>query len=249
MPDKEKQIHGLLIDYLTDSLNKDDILIVKQWINSSAKNNATFEELKHIWQDKSYSSIDKKKSWNRLLQRMKKREPKPVLIKPNFTKIAATIMLLIGMLGYLFIPNSPEYSSITTDKNFLTDTLENGSVLYLYPSSELTQIKNSETYDEYVLKGEAFFVIPEKTDKAISIVMGEAKVQVTGTSFRAKSCEHNTDISITVESGKVELINKNKPKEPMQINAGEQGYFSCNNQQIWKHKNNDNIYLIYQPEI
>lgn len=249
MPVPENKIRDLLIDYLSGSLNDEDNKLVLQWINNSIHNKKTFEELKSFWETATPQESNKKTSWNKLLRKMKEQENKPILIKPNFTKIAAAIMLIVGVISYLAVPNSPEYSSITTDKNFLTDTLQNGSILYLYPSSELIQIKNTKKDDEYILKGEAFFIIPENTDKDICICMGDAKVKVEGTSFRAKSCLNNSDISITVESGNVELINKNKPKEPFQINAGEQGYFSCNNQNIWKHKNNDNIYLIYQPEI
>jgi len=249
MPNFENNIRDLIIDYLSSNLSTSTKEYVDQWIKESEKNKNTFEEIKSIWNKKAGKGLNRKLSWNKLLRRMKQREPKPILVKPNFTKYAAIIMLLIGIVGYLFVPNTTTFATITTDKNYFTDTLQNGTVVYLYPSSELIQMKSNKTNDEYLLKGEAFFVIPIKTDKDIYIFMGDAKVKVAGTSFRANSCINNIDVSITVESGNVELTNKNKPKEPLQINAGEQGYYSCNNQNIWKHKNSNNIYLIYQPEI
>ena len=52
-----------------------------------------------------------------------------------------------------------------------------------------------------------------------------------------------------VEEGTVELLENASPDKKLLVEAGEEGFYSMANNQLWKQTKSSNIYLIYQPQI
>ncbi len=250
MTGKPEYIHNLIIDYLSGGLNDADEAILFQWITKSEQNKIEFEQTKGIWNNDESFIKPAKLNWEQLSTIINDRDKKHYKFEKQWIAIAATMILLVATGWFLNSLTKSNDTLQTSTNSYITDTLENGCVVYLYPSSELISTSNylSQNKQEYDLEGEAFFVIPKDTDKEVIITVGDAQIKVEGTSFRVSSCNNGNSISVMVESGLVKLTKKSDPMHQLMINAGEQGYYSCSNHKMWKQEKSESIYLIYQPE-
>ncbi len=250
MLDKPEYIHNIIIDHLSSTLNEKDEAFLYQWISESDDNKKVFEQSKEIWNTKEIINELDGANWDKFSAVLKRREKKHYRFEKQWLAIAATMLILVAAGWFLHSLSVANNTLQTSSNDYITDTLENGCVVYLYPSSELTP-KNqyfSQNKQEYSLKGEAFFVVPKTTENDVVITIGDAQIRVKGTSFRVSSCDKKKAISVMVESGRVELTKKSDPLNQLMIQAGEQGYYSCTNHEMWKQEKSESIYLIYQPE-
>lgn len=246
---RSSNIYDNIIDYLSNSLSKDDKESVEQWIKESKDNEFTFNSIKSIWEGnyETENIVDDK--WKDFDTQLKVRKP----LKQKYIYVVAAVLLL--MLSFTWVVQSYKNDvSVmqTNNDSFLSDTLANGWVVYLYPNSVLSTYKSFKDYKEtlgYRFSGEGFFVVPEHEGADIVINVGGANIQVGGAAFRINSCSENNDFSVLVESGKLDLESVKMPENKLLINAGEQGYYSCSQKTIWKNTKNEDIYLIYQPEV
>jgi len=243
------KIHNTIIDYLSGELTHDDTLMFEKWLNESPDNQAVFNTIKTQWDNEALPNKRKQdKAWERLSNSIQER--KKSFIRRNAFPIAAAASILLLIASGWFLKNTAQNMvSITTNENtFRRDTLANGSIVFLYPSSSIEVVKISpfSNKEKITLKGEAFFIVPSNTGKNFNINVGNALINVKGTTFRVNgSC--NKDVSVMVESGEVILTSINKNKNELIVQAGEKGFFTNANNDLRKQPKTENIYLIYQP--
>lgn len=249
MNSQDINIYDLIIEYLSDSLSEDNKESVEQWIKESDENKNTFNAIKIIWESDNENLKSEYANWDAFKQNLRLRKQTVLSLPLSRIAIAAVIIVLIGMGWFNRTQNEELPVLQTNNKCFLTDTLKNGWIVYLYPNSELSSHLNQKNIEEYKFSGEGFFIVPENSGQEVSIRIGDANIQVNGTSFRVNSCKQDNNFSVLVEAGHLELNSNKQSSMPLLINAGEQGYYSCTNKTIWKDQKEEEIYLIYQPNI
>lgn len=250
MKQDENIIYDRIIDHLSNNLPHDQKLIFEKLLESSPEYQKKYNEVKAIWEgtvENKYTG-NQSKAFEQLNKNLSERESGFIKRHIFTISVAASLIILIAS-GWFLNHSTVEMVSYTTNEDtFIKDTLKDGSIVYLYPSSklEMKDEKNTSYNKEMKLEGEAFFVVPSSENKEIIITVGDAAIKVNSTSFRINA-EKNGEISVMVESGTVELSSEKINKKKLLVKAGEQGYYSKTNNQIWKQEKRDNIYLIYQP--
>lgn len=227
---KEHEIDdAILVAYINDELSADEQTRVDFWKNSSAENKAYFDELKRTWDisKKAFNpvEVDTNLAWEKVKPQLKVEQAPVVSIKrkPNYWFIgaAATVLLLIGVFGLVYLLNSSSDMVVLTAQNQSEKSvLSDGSVITLSSKAELTYPEEFEGDERRVsLKGEAFFDIARNEEKPFIIDLPEnVFVKVLGTSFTIKTGENQTEV--VVKTGKVQFGTKGNT---VILIAGEQG--------------------------
>lgn len=248
MKDPNPKIYDQMIDYLCGSLSGKNKTEFEQWLEND-ENLVAFNKVKAIWEGNHDSHNEyAESSWQKLEGNLKDRNKS--VIRRHLFQISVAASLLVLIASGWFLKNSTHkmVSLTTTEDTFIKDTLKDGSIVYLYPSSTL-EMKCTDKLcvnEEINLEGEAFFVVPEEPQKETVINVGDVAIKVKGTSFRVNTSE-NGEIYVMVESGSVELFSNKTGNKKLLVEAGEEAYYSALNKQIWKQQKKENIYLIYQP--
>ena len=128
----------------------------------------------------------------------------------------------VGKLVYnkIVVPRGGEYMLILSD----------GTKVWL----------NSETKMEYPLcfgqdtrkvklTGEAYFEVKKDAKRPFNVLMGDARIEVTGTSFNASCYPEKGDCSATLTSGKINLWGDHSMKR---VNVGEHAVYDKTSKEI-----------------
>jgi len=243
---EKNSIYNTIIDFLSHNLDDQKTSQFQEWLNELDENRNLFLKIEKQWNSIGSISPESVKGWDKL--RLSIVERRKGFIRRNLFSVAAaaTILLMIASGWFLSTSTSQMISLVTNQDTFIRDTLENGCIIYLYPSSSIN-IRLSIS-DEQIIKlsGEAFFIVPPNSGLNVKIVVGGADIKVTGTSFRVNE-KDGKEVSVLVESGAVILKSQSGKNKQLIVQAGEQGYFTNNNNKLWKKPKTENIYLIYQP--
>ena len=241
-------IYDTIIDYLSHNLDDEKISKFQEWLNESNNNKDLFLKIEQQWNRSVSTSSESIESWRKLSISIEER--KHGFFRRNIFSFAAAASILVLIASGWFLSNSTNQlvSLVTTHDTFIRDTLDNGCVIFLYPSSSISVEKQVSVSDEQIinLSGEAFFVVPPNSGIQLKIVVGGANIKVTGTSFRVNE-KNGKEVSVLVESGVVILKSQSEENNQLVVQAGEQGYFTTSNNKLWKKPKTENIYLIYQP--
>ena len=99
--------------------------------------------------------------------------------------------------------------------------LSDGSKITLEPQSELRYGNEfGKVNREVFLSGEAFFEVKKDVERPFLIYTGKLVTKVVGTSFRIIAYEKDSDISVSVRTGKVTVYrNDNKPKNNQSLST------------------------------
>lgn len=150
--------------------------------------------------------------------------PLQVRLKPSYSTIAASVLLIIGCWYFL---SGPESVAHLFEENLITTPgvievkntsdkpqqipLEDGSVVILKKNSSLSFPEHFGAKNRLVyLHGEAFFKIKRNPDKPFIVSTGNLVTQVLGTSFTIKSYDDARSIEVRVASGRVSVYEKSE---------------------------------------
>lgn len=141
-------------------------------------------------------------------------------------KLAASVLLLlsIGFFGLkYFYQESGDITSekinsnlssnyLETENNKTTNqqiTLQDGSIVTLYPKSKIRYPKQFSTQlREVYLTGQAFFNVTKNPKRPFWVYTSHISTQVLGTSFMVKAFENENNIKVEVHSGKVSVYRR-----------------------------------------
>jgi len=136
----------------------------------------------------------------------------------TYIRYAAAVVLLVGLSAIMFhlgrqgVPNLTselKYTSVIADKGQISKViLPDSSIVWLNSGTTLT-------YDNYFsqnnrnlsLSGQAFFEVRKNKQLPLIVTSGNLQVKVLGTRFDVKAYPEDDEIKVTLESGKVELLN------------------------------------------
>lgn len=248
-----QNIDELLVKYLLGDADAQEHLLLNNWRNASQENERYFLHFELIWQQskqlETNLNIDENEAWKRLQARLannqtiqSKRSKKTNLNWQSFVKIAAVLVLFLGIGWFIKQQQNKSQLLVNSGQEVKIDTLSDGSIVTLNKNSSLSYPKNfSGKTREVILKGEAFFNISPNKEMPFIIEANGVQVKVVGTSFNIKTSANQTEV--IVETGIVE-VSKNKnavrllPKEKALVDAEKDAPVKLNNK--------DKLYSYYR---
>jgi transmembrane sensor len=160
--------------------------------------------------------------------KMKSRLPENVNIRPirwyqqkNFYRVAAGVMILIGIGGYFWKNQNDSHATYTTIskqyKDFVhheNNTSKEEKVLLPDGSIVTLSAKSSIDYPEkwaiekreVFLEGDAFFEVKRNPKQPFLVYANEIVTKVLGTSFWVKATNPNNQVEVAVVTGKVSVF-------------------------------------------
>ena len=242
---------------LSGNISKEEHNQLIIWQNVSVENKKLFDEVSLIW-DESQSNNNKtaltkdqtEAAWKKLAQSIKTNKVKKIAVYRSLPILAAASVIALLFLGYWMMPqifgiNSEVRSKWLAVSNETSEPkivqMPDGSSIVLNKNSTLRYPENFELR-KVELIGEAFFKVAYNPKKPFIVELGESKVEVLGTSFNVSRSAIKSDISIMVESGKVNFITPGN--EPVLLQSGKGAVYSGSklflknniNASAWKNK-------------
>ncbi len=239
---KDPKYSELIAQYLSKDITVREQEQLMDWVNDSPVNKAFFDEMVEIWSlSERYEepiAIDTDFAWQKIEEKLgdnvidinaPKERGKVVGFRKVWWKVAAAIILLLSAGGYWWSVST----SITDTALVLIETkaneqkshtLPDGSQIWLNESSSLSY---EEEFEERILdlRGEAFFDVVKKDGQSFTIISGEARTTVLGTSFNVRAYPGESRIEVTVETGIVELEPTKTAAAKIRIEAGQSGFY------------------------
>ena len=243
----------LLVKYLLGEASVAEGKTVQQWIQEAEANRTYYDQFKQIWDASGElvvkSAVDENEAWKRFQHRVAnggKVKPAPAKRYFLFTKIAATLLLLVGISVVLYIVANLQSANKTiiaqSGQQVLTDTLSDGSQVTLNRNSSITYQNNfTDTIRAVALKGEAFFKVTPNKKQPFVITVNDIRVRVVGTSFNIRSENERTEI--VVETGMVQITNRGKTTL---LKAGEKLLLKAGSNSAEKEVVSDQLYNYYR---
>lgn len=233
-------------DLLNNFMAEDSHNTIKYW-----------KELKEMNSEKE---IDVDRAWNKVYSRLNENgliNKTPVvrrsLIRTSYFRIAATVLLLLGIGSLIIILNSRgvigsgTISATTENQKNLQVTLPDGSNVILNRNTRLTYRKNFGRNGRNVsLTGEAFFEITPDKENPFIIDAGKARVKVVGTSFNVNTNNSDSAVEVFVKTGTV-MVSDIKGTRSMTLDPGYVG--TMNSESSEKRLNDDQNYMAWNNGI
>ncbi|MDR2389704.1 MAG: DUF4974 domain-containing protein [Tannerellaceae bacterium] len=136
----------------------------------------------------------------------------------RISNLAAALLPLVAALSiYLWLkPQKTEAFEVVANKGEKASlTLTEGSLVAINSGSKILYYTDYGQKDRFLkCEGEAYFEVKYHSDKPFIVACGDIKIKVLGTSFGIKAYENENDISIVLNSGKIQLIT---PKEEINM--------------------------------
>ncbi|NVK74477.1 MAG: FecR family protein [Oceanospirillaceae bacterium] len=172
---------------------------------------------------KAKKSVDEFSAYNAMLQKVKTRKNKHLILK--FT---ASVALLISVLVYFNNKNSVEYFTYSNTTEYSKSfTLPDSSTVILRPNSKFT-FHQKESQREFNLQGAAYFKIHKNKNAPATIKTNKIDIHVLGTEFSVKNPAHY-DNEIILYEGSIELeIKSNNQSEFVLMKPGEKFSYNSN---------------------
>lgn len=238
----------ILERYLNNTCSEDERQTVEKWYE------LLDQEVKLPQTEAEWKLIETK-LWNRINGVAE--EPTFVWLRPVYRYgIAASIVLLLGF-SFWFLSNSKSSvekaivsndnfeETINNTKQIKRITLEDGSVVSLYPQAKISYPKQFLAEKREVsLNGDAFFDIMPNPERPFLVLAGNTVTKVLGTSFLVKATK-NSKIIVEVKTGKVTVYEKNK------IEKQENGVILSPNQKVTFYDEQDHFItgIVEKPEV
>lgn len=171
-------------------------------------------------------------------------------------RIAAAVLFaaLLLVSGYEVYNNDSENKEIVeiseTNQILKSFILPDGTEISLNSDTKIKYPKQfAEDIREVTIEGEAFFHVKPNKAKPFIIHAGNAQIKVLGTSFNVNAYPSAKTVEVTVETGKVQVLNKiASPKENNEVilMPGEKGTLNNSGNLLIKSTNQNPNFLAWK---
>ena len=133
---------------------------------------------------------------------------------------AATALILFGLWNYNLHDTVPKLAQATAPKalskwakygnesaKILKVTLPDGSVVSLFPNTQMSYNQSDREFRQVQLSGEAFFEVQRDERRPFLIYSGAMTTRVLGTSFNVRAYPGSENFEVSVVSGSVSVMN------------------------------------------
>ena len=226
-------IDDLIANYLVGEATHDQIALVEEWRNKNESNRRYFENIKLIFEKTasvSAGQFDTDVAWQKVRSKLSAQgKGKTIAMNAEysgyrfFMRIAAGIIILltIGFFTYnYFRPPSVESTELLTDKKTESDTLPDGSGVFLNRQTKIEYSFNKQSNIHTAkLVGEAYFNVNHDDNKTFIVEAEGAFIRDIGTSFNVKAYPGSTTIEVVVEEGEVMFYTEGNPGVYLKANG------------------------------
>lgn len=255
---EENKYLELITKHLTGSISDDEKKLFYEWLDKDKKNMDLFKELKKLWELSGKYESDFEPDVNSAIDRFKTRiasNPSKKTISLNRVLQIASVFILLTLAAftvYYFSENKVDVSTTKLTASSISKAefiLPDSSKVWLNKNSELTYSGNF--VDRIVnLTGEAYFEVKKANGKSFTIISGNTKTIVLGTSFIVKNLKESKDVEVIVVTGKVALSGlSGNANHKVVLNTGEQGIFNAKNSTISVSKFEDPNILAWKTNV
>lgn len=255
----------LLAKYLAAETSDQENREIEAWLNRSEENRNLFAESKKALEkaDTYYrlQRFDVDRAWKNVDVQISSAPEKTLPRRKKRTSLysyAALLVLafLLASLGfYLGVKHKGPavYTEVLTAQRQVLQSyvLPDGSSVTLNSNSKLTfPRKFKGDVREVSIEGEAFFDVTPNPERPFVINAGNAQVKVLGTSFSVSAYPENETVEVIVETGKVQVIQKNAELQAdakaIFLVPGEKGTVYAENKTPEKSVNTDPNFLSWK---
>ena len=225
---QENTMHEqLIIRFLLGQATREEMDLLKAWLEADEKNGDLFSEFQNIWNmDRVHRELTpavEKKDWEQLRLRMQSAQ-KPVVpidtrnpgLMKKWLRVAAVFLVGFAISWFVFDVFSPDhniagvYNEITTPLGSnSTVMLPDGTKIILNAGSKLRYPQAFEKQRrEVFLEGEAFFNVTADPNRKFLVNTPDITIKVYGTRFNVKAYASDKTVETTLVEGKISVIPK-----------------------------------------
>lgn len=238
MPEN-KHIEELIIRYLQDDINAEELLELETWIMASSEHKSLFFQMKQIADSSRrslWSDVEKEKSWQRMCARMSTsgkqdvvlpsssvRHKSRALLSIRFTALFVLALALgwgiselVHVWGGKRVNGTVVYNEIKTERGGRSNTLtlSDGSKVILNAATSFRYAEDFKGGNRTVyLDGEAYFEVAKDEKHPFIIKLKQQDITVLGTSFNVEAYSDDPYCIVTLLSGSVFLNTYNENGE------------------------------------
>lgn len=236
----------LIAKVLSGEADKPEEARLKHWESLSPENSTILSQYNKLWERSGdispTDSVDINNEWEKFVSSRSSRKDtfkgirslKPVL-KLAAAILAGVILSLSGLLTY----NSIRFENVKAIATVTDIILPDGSNVALYPGSGIKYPKKfGPDKRDIKLEGEAFFDVARDSLRTFSVIAGDMRVKVLGTSFNVEAFKTSDTYSVIVEEGLVAVYNSNE-KVSARLLPGDKASFSPSQNLITTSINSD----------
>ncbi|WP_297904875.1 FecR domain-containing protein [uncultured Parabacteroides sp.] len=224
--ESNNHIEELIIRYLQDEIQEDELRVLDAWIHESDTNKSHFFELKNLFDSRKeavfLNRYSAERSWERMVGKLETASGIPARSKFldrsfwfSFLRYAAIIVVAIGVgmgmnqwINNRLHSRGTDYNEIVVEKGGRANTLllSDGSKVILNASTRF-KYPTSFNGDERVvhLEGEAYFEIAKDHSKPFVVKLKNQQITVLGTSFNIQAFNNERFSVTTLLSGSILL--------------------------------------------
>lgn len=241
MDSKIENIEAFITEYLSGSMNEDELTELIGWIGQSKENEQYFNDFRQTWLASSILSGEKKynenAAFNRFQTRIIHKEIKnngnglKRRINISVWQAAASIILIIslGLATLLFAKRTANNGSQELTNQTIVPLgsksqviLPDGSVVTLNAGSKLTyDIATFSTLRHVNLVGEGYFKVKSSKDVPFIVNASGINVKATGTEFNVKAYPDENYLETILIEGVVEIGNSDETKNRLTLKPNE----------------------------
>lgn len=226
---KKQNIDELLIRYLQQDIDEDNLRILEAWLEEDAEHKAYFFQMKNIYDYSSRSFLRYEEiaesSWQKMKIRIQKAQRDKSRYQfftvgcPAYCKYAVLIIIALGIgwsigefgrnTNQTFITESANiYNEIRVEKGGRANTILlsdgtkvvlNAETTFKYPTSF------GKNERKVFLDGEAYFDVAEDEQKPFVVKLKKQDITVLGTTFNVEAYGNECQSVITLLSGSIAL--------------------------------------------
>ena len=224
--ESNNSIEELIIRYLQNEIQEDELRVLDAWIHESDANKSHFFELKGLFDTRkevaflNHYSVER--SWERMAGKLDAISGVSVKSKVlgkqfwlSFLRYAAIIVIAMGIgvgmnqwISNRLYAGDTEYNEIVVEKGGRANTLllSDGSKIILNASTRF-KYPTSFNGDERVvhLEGEAYFEVAKNHSKPFIVKLKNQQITVLGTSFNIQAFNDDRFSVTTLLSGSILL--------------------------------------------
>ena len=208
----------ILLAYIRGKSSEEENRQVEKWLKLDEENEKILLQIATIdFAQNRQQQIKKRaplQAWERGKRRIRNRRRIPKINRLTLVTTCVLTAVLVGVIGYQPQEALMQQQMVTVQANpgmrSIVD-LPDGTVVYLNAGSKLSYpIPYDATQRNVTLTGEAYFKVSHHADWPFvaSVADDRFQVKVLGTEFNLQAFEHDTTITATLISGRIDVLTK-----------------------------------------
>lgn len=266
---QNKKYRRAIFEYLKTGNSKEGKKYFESWFTGFIKDQKTGyyqpDEDEGKLEERIKSSIDRKIEYHSFKEKEIILNKEKRFFSAQFYLWAASVTLIMGLLSalYFYMNAEPEAlnqvpvavfnSSKATFGEKRKLTLQDGTIVYLNSGSEFRYPDrfSNERRDVY-LTGEAYFQVSEDKTRPFVVHSGAIKTTVLGTSFNICAFDDQSELSVTVVSGKVKVdleSGSDSKAKTVLLTKNLEARYSKADQQLTHYRTNANESILWKDNV